>query len=109
MDEPRTTRSRRRARSHSRRHSNRCSRSYSSRESSPMPDHNPKPTQFVPAPMPYYQPKIQSTPMTSNNVNSQPISYMIPQVKQQFVEEKPQLNVRIPFFNKKQNLLFLFI
>lgn len=80
---------------HSRRHSRSRprSRSRSPLETTTMTESNPKQTQFVPIPVPYYQP----VPMTSNNTNSQPVSYLIPQNKQQFVGENNQTIVRISF------------
>jgi hypothetical protein len=106
MDEyPRTSRSHR----HSRRHSSHRSRSYSPRESTTTTENNHKQTQFVPISVPYYQPQTQpsqSAPIISTN-KSQPISYIIPHVKQQFIEENNhQPSVRI-FFSIKKKIFFL--
>lgn len=105
MDEfPRTTRSRRRSRS--RRHSGRRSRSHSPRESlaggNNSQDNNLKQPQFIPIPVPYYQPPIptqasSSQPATqplnvpsNSNINNPPMTYVIQPPKQQFMEESVQ-------------------
>src|SRR5690242_18089052 len=102
MDElPRMSRSHRRSRSC--RHSSHRSRSHSPRESTlggnNSQDNNTKQPQFIPIPVPYYQPSAQPLPPSSsqpttqvpnassnNNTNSsnQPMSYIIQQPKQQF-------------------------
>jgi hypothetical protein len=102
MDElPRTNRSRRRSRSRSRRHSSYRSRSYSPLASTTVTENNQNQTSF----MPYYQPQSQPSqpaPITSINNKSQPISYILPQAKQQFIEEYNQPTVRIfSFFDRK--------
>jgi len=96
-DLPRMSRSRRRSRS--RRYSSHRSRSYSSDESPINTDTKHKQTQFIPITVPYYQPQSQSAPIMSTNNNSQPISYMVPQAKQQFIEENNQSTVRTFLFN----------
>ncbi|CAF2865463.1 unnamed protein product [Rotaria sp. Silwood2] len=99
------------SRRHSRscRHSSHRSRSRSPRENSSTgnntQDNNAKQPQFIPIPVPYYQPPtqlpqpppIQSTAQTlnttsnnnsnNNNNHNQPMSYIIQQPKQQFIEE----------------------
>jgi hypothetical protein len=73
-----------------------------------------KQPQFIPIPVPYYQPPAQppSQPSTqtsntssnnniNNNNNNQPMTYVIQQPKQRFVEEIIQSAV-------KQNSFFLF-
>lgn len=60
-----------------------------SRSSSPAESTNdtnvPQQTQFIPIPVPYYQPQAQSQP--TSNINGKPISYVIPQAKQQYLDE----------------------
>ncbi|CAF4546442.1 unnamed protein product [Rotaria sp. Silwood1] len=96
--------------SRSRRHSSHRSRSRSPRENSSTgnnaQDNNIKQPQFIPIPVPYYQPPtqppqpqpqptVQTLNTTSNNNNhnhnnnnnNQPISYFIQPPKQQFIEE----------------------
>ncbi|CAF1466994.1 unnamed protein product [Rotaria sordida] len=99
------------SRRHSRscRHSSHRSRSRSPRENTSTGNNtqdnnnNIKQPQFIPIPVPYYQPPTQppaqptvqtlNTPSNNNNNNNninnnnQPISYIIPQPKQQFIEE----------------------
>jgi len=86
-----------RSRRRSRRYSSHRSRSYSPHESTTITDTKQKQTQFIPISVPYYQPQAhQSQPasiMPTNN-NSQPISYIVPQAKQQFIEENNQSTVR---------------
>jgi hypothetical protein len=117
---PRMSRSRRRSRS--RRHSGHRSRSHSPRENTSggnnSQDNNTKQTQFIPIPVPYYQPQAQPQPAPqqqpqaptaqSNNPNNQPMSYVIPQPKQQYIEEFIQSSVRIVcFLNNLKNELFI--
>jgi hypothetical protein len=94
----RSHRSRRRSRSRQR------SRSPSPFASTIVTDsntnHHQKQTQFIPIPVPYYHPQIQPSqpgPVTSPNKNSQPVSYLIPQAKQQFIDDNNQLTVNISF------------
>lgn len=110
MDElPRSSRSRRRSRS---RHRSRSQSPFASTiaNDSNNNNNNQKQTQFIPIPVPYYQPPIQPSqpgPVTSTNTNSQPMSYMIPQAKQQFVEDNNQLPVNISsffFFSQSKNV-----
>ena len=98
----RTGRSRRR----SRRHSSHRSRSHSPRDSlaggNNSQDNNLKQPQFIPIPVPYYQPPIQTQPSSSqpttqplnvpsnSNTNNQPMTYVIQPSKQQFMEELVQ-------------------
>jgi hypothetical protein len=103
---PRTNRSRHR--SHSCRRSSRHSRSYSPHESTITTENNnhSRPNQVIPIHVPYYQPQSTSTlsqaittqtqiPPT-NNHNFQPVSYIMPQPKQQYVEDH----------NVKQDFIF---
>jgi len=109
----RTSRSGRRSRSC--RHSSHRSRSHSPRENSSYGnnshDNNTKQPQFIPIPIPYYQPPTQSqqlssqpttqtSNMISNNNTTQPMSYVIQPSKQQFIEELIQPTVK--------NIIFLF-
>jgi hypothetical protein len=123
MDEvSRVSRSRRR----SRRHSNHRSRSHSPRESSSggnnSQENNLKQPQFIPIPIPYYQPPMHPQPSSSqpttqalnassnNNNNSntnQPMSYVIQPPKQQFIEEIIQPTVRTDDFLMKNYLIYL--
>jgi hypothetical protein len=99
-DLSRTSRSRHRSRSRSRRHSDHRSSSHSPRESTTNADNNPKQTQFFPVPVPYYQPTPQPAqpPLISSNNHNPPMSYLMPQVKQQFIEENIQPTVKICHF-----------
>lgn len=98
MDEiPRMSRSRHR--SHSCRRSSRHSRSYSPRDSTMTTDNNnsSKTAQFIPIPVPYYHPQsatalsqgttTQTQMTSSSNNHPRPVSYIIPQTKQQYVED----------------------
>lgn len=116
-DLSRTSRSRRRSRS--RRHSSHRSRSRSPRDSSSGGNNNNnnqdntlKQPQFIPIPVPYYQPppaqpqtvNQPSTAQTSNLLpnstnNTQPVSYIIQPPKQHFIEEFIQPS------NKPSNVL----
>ena len=108
MDElSRTSRSRHRSRSRSCRHSSHRSRSYSPRDSTIADDNTKKQPQFIPIPVPYYQPQPPTaaqqrttthTPTASSNNNTQPISYIMPQAKPQYIEENIQPTVRIFLF-----------
>ncbi len=103
-DLPRISRSRRR----SRRYSSHRSRSYSPHESPTITDTKQKQTQFIPISVPYYQPQAQQSQPASimpTNNNSQPISYIVPQAKQQFIEENNQSTVRTFLFDCK-NIYF---
>ena len=95
-NQSRTSRTHRRSRS--RRHSSHRSRSRSPRDSSAGGNNNQDTTlkqpQFIPIPVPYYQPTPTqpSTTQISNHstnttTNSQPMSYVIQPPKQQFIEE----------------------
>ncbi|CAF1112212.1 unnamed protein product [Adineta ricciae] len=105
---PHVSRSRHRSHSRSRHHSRNRSRSYSPQESTAPVDSTPKATQFVPIPVPYYQPQSQVPPpakpstqtsaMASSNT-SQPMSYVLPQNNQQFIEGSSQTIM------KPQNML----
>jgi hypothetical protein len=101
MDEvPRSTRSHRRSRSRHRSRSQSPFLSTTPTDNNNNNNNNQKQTQFIPIPVPYYQPQVQPSqpgPVTSTNTNSQPISYIIPQAKQQFVDDNNQL-VNISFF-----------
>ena len=108
-DFSRTSRSRRRSRS--RRHSEHRSRSHSPRESlaagNNSQDNHLKQPQFIPIPVPYYQPPMQpqasssqpppqslNIPSTSNN-NNQPMTYVLqPSKQQQLMDEFVQSPVR---------------
>ncbi|CAF1063247.1 unnamed protein product [Rotaria sordida] len=102
-DLSRTNRSSRR-RPRIRRQSSHRSRSNSPDESTIIDDNNQKQTQFIPIPIPYYQPqqtastsqttKLQ-TPMISSNNNPSSISYIVPQSKQQYMEETVQPNTKV--------------
>ncbi|CAF2803347.1 unnamed protein product [Rotaria sp. Silwood2] len=100
-DVSRSSRSRRRSRS--RRQSGHRSRSNSPDESTVIEDNNPKQTQFIPIPVPYYHPqqvpssqttKMQA-PVVSTNNNQQGISYIVPQTKQQYIEDTIQPNTKV--------------
>lgn len=107
-DFSRASRSRRRSRS--RRHSDHRSRSHSPRESlaggNNSQDNHLKQPQFIPIPVPYYQPPMQpqasssqppsqslNMPSTSNN-NNQPMAYVLQPSKQQLMDELVQSPVR---------------
>lgn len=108
-DFSRTSRSRRRSRS--RRHSDHRSRSHSPRDSSAggnnSQDNHLKQPQFIPIPVPYYQPPLQPqtsssqphTPATSNN-NNQPMTYVLQPSKQQ--QELVQSPVRPTYISYRK-------
>jgi hypothetical protein len=101
-------RSRRRSRSRSRHRS----RSRSPHESTIATEHNQRQTQYIPIPVPYYQPQAHSSqpaPMTSSNTKSQPVSYLIPQAKQQFINENNQSTVKNLFFFSSNRKIFSLI
>ncbi|CAF1122715.1 unnamed protein product [Rotaria sp. Silwood1] len=90
-------------RSRSRRQSSHRSRSNSPDESTVIDDNNnQKQTQFIPIPVPYYHPQqvpsSQTTkmqiPIASTNNNQPAISYIVPQPKQQYVEDTIQPNTK---------------
>lgn len=99
MDEyPRSHRSHRRSR--------RRSRSYSS-PSSITEVNTSKQPQFIPVPVPYYQPQGQT--QTVSNTNSKPMSYVVPQQKQQFLDETnqtaPTFANLIPYNSGQQSVM----